>query len=428
MAVVNFPKAEDRRPNGAAPDMDEEWNPTGADDPRAPSVSVSKTAPKQDALPAPTPPSTPTDIVSSWKNDGPLTRAPTGIEALDTACRGGFPIPWRVFIVGAPSAGKTFFEIAIADVFARNMSGAGLCVGILAVDEEPEDITVRLAQIAGFSVAEAELRDPETLELMAAKLSELRIRLYDSTHAIESAAADLAHWAQAEARQAALFIDSIQAVRSAGSPAAKSPREAVEANVVAMRVVSTGLRLLVVATSEANRASYRNDQAAAETNDLAAGAESRAIEFGAQTQLMLRTPKDAPDVIHVRIAKNRRARVGEFWLRLNRDRHTLTPCSDPASDPSETAAKAEQKRVAVRDEVVRDAEKLAKLLVRHPEGLGSREIRTKLKADGYKWGVERVEAALDVLKSGIKGVRTVDRGDHTHRRWCLENLAQEAAE
>jgi KaiC/GvpD/RAD55 family RecA-like ATPase len=384
-------------------------------------------APETPVTPAPArnPPASPVDIVERWGREGPLVRVQTGISALDRACRGGLPIPWRILIIGAPSAGKTFVAVAIADVLARVLADAGLCVGILGVDEEPEDLTVRLAQIAGFGVEEAERRDHEVLRHMAKALAAARILLYDATHTIESAAADLAVWAKAEKRLAALFIDSIQAARSDAALSADSPREIVEANVAAMRVASTGHRMLVGATSEANRASYRNEQAAEQSNDLAAGAESRAIEFGAQTLLMLRTPKDRPDVIHVRIAKNRRAYVGEFWLKLDRERHALTECPAPSEDPNATTRKTEANRRAAVADVERDAKAIAVVVRSHP-GIGERDLRAALRTAGHRWGRERVDAAKRRLKAGLGRERLVDRSEAGRAcSWYVE--ASEAA-
>jgi hypothetical protein len=245
---------------------------------------------------------------------------------------------------------------------------------------------------------------------MAEALADRRIRLYDATHTIESVADDLAAWAKAEGRMAALFIDSIQAARSDAARSAESPREVVEANVAAMRAASTGHRMLVGATSEANRASYRNEQAAEHSNDLAAGAESRAIEFGAQTLLMLRTPKDRPDVVHVRIAKNRRAYVGEFWLKLDREAHTLTECPPPSEDPNTTAAKTEAKRRAAVADVERDAKAVA-VVVRSNPGIGERDLRAALRTAGHSWGRDRANAAKRRLAAGLGSERLVDRSE-----------------
>lgn len=303
-----------------------------------------------------------------------------------------------------------------------------MCVGILGVDEEPEDLAVRLLQIAGFSLDETEAREPRTLEEMQRAIGGHRVRLYDDEWTIETAGADLAQWCKTEGRHGALFLDSLHAVRSLLGAAAQNPRESVEANVRAMRSVSTGHRLLVVASAEANRSSYRSDDAAHATNDLAAGAESRAVEFGAQTQLMLRTPKDYPNVIHVRVAKNRRADRGEFWLRLDRGRHALEECDDPNGDAGDAE---ERKREGVRAAVLRDAEELAALLGRHPAGLGKRKLRATLKATGLRWGVERLDAARTVLGVGHKGVRLIEtdegRGKETVSR-VVPDLESEESE
>jgi hypothetical protein len=359
------------------------------------------------------------DVVARWREEGPLVRVPTGIAPLDELCRGGLPFPWRAMLVGAPSAGKTFLQVAIF----RALVDRGIVVGLLGVDEEPDDLVVRLAQIAGFSVADIEQRNPLVLDAIATALERLAVRLYDSTHTIESAAADLARVAGERRLPAALSIDSIQTVRSEAAivAGADSPRAIVEANVAAVRTVANRYRMLVSATCEANRNSYRSQTAADESNDLAAGAESRAVEFGAQTQLMLRTPKDHPDVIHVRVAKNRRARVGEFWLRIDRERHTLEPCPNPCPRDDGGEERSEKKRAAKVNEVERDARLLLKVLSGRP-GIGSKEMRGVARAAGLG-GIERLSGALHLLEQGFAGHRLVDRGSGqpgAAKAWHLE--------
>jgi KaiC/GvpD/RAD55 family RecA-like ATPase len=366
------------------------------------------------AAPARTAPSalTPTDIIARWRDEGPLVRIATGIAPLDELSRGGFPFPWRVMIVGAPSAGKTFVYTCIADSMARRLAEKGIAVGILAVDEEPDDLVVRFAQIAGFTVAQAELRAPETLDAIAEALRLLPIRFYDSSHTIESAAADTAAWAAARDMRAALFVDSIQTASSAAAlgKKAETERAIVATNISAIRGASTTHRLLVVGTSEANRQSYRSQAAAEESNDLAAGAESRTIEYGAQTQLMLRTPKNHPDVCHVRVAKNRRAHVGEFWLRLDRDRHSVEECDNPEAGAARSGeTRDERVRAAKRSAVERDARELI-ALVRDRPAIGTRALRDAWKAAGLG-GVEVLGAARELLMQGVDGWRLVDRGE-----------------
>jgi hypothetical protein len=275
-------------------------------------------------------------------------------------------------------------------------------------------------------VREAEDRNPDDLDRMGAALAGLRVRLYDSSHTIESAAADLAAWAASQGRRASLFIDSIQAARSSEALTADTPRLIVEANVAAMRVASTSHRMLTIATSEANRASYRDQSGATETNDLAAGAESRAIEFGAQTQLVLRTPKGCPDIIHVRVAKNRRARVGEFWLRLDRERHAVTEVGDPGADPKVVAEREEGARDARRAGMDRDAQTLMSIVRARP-GMGSRDLRAAIVSAGHKWGRDRLDALIAHATAGVHGSRLrddgVDRGSRHDPAYFVEAIS-----
>lgn len=155
--------------------------------------------PEPSALPVETPGS----IITRWRQEGPLVRVPTGIAPIDELSRGGWPFPWRVLLVGAPSAGKTFVATVIADHMARSLAQAGIVAGILGVDEEPEDLAVRLAQIAGYTIEEIEARSPAVLTEIDRQLAALPIRLYDVRHSIESAAAELAHVAAQRTRPVA---------------------------------------------------------------------------------------------------------------------------------------------------------------------------------------------------------------------------------
>jgi KaiC/GvpD/RAD55 family RecA-like ATPase len=361
-------------------------------------------------------PATTTSIVMRWVAEGALVRLATGIPTLDELSRGGLPIPWRGMVVGAPSAGKTAIVITIADHLARS----SVAVGILAVDEDPEDLVVRFAQMAGFTVAQAELREPVVLHEIVTALSVLPLKLYDARFTIESAAKDLATWSKAKGMRAALFLDSLQTARSESSGNAKSPREHVEGNVRAIRAVSTEHCLLVVSTSEANRAAYRGGERGEQQADLAAGAESRAIEFGAQTLLVLRTPKDHPDIVHVRVAKNRRARCGEFWLQLDRDRHTLTECANPEATAEREAGPKRQLEVNVA-RLEAKAKKLAEVVRKKP-GMGERELRAAICAAGHGWGRETYDAVKQLLLDGVHGTRLVNRGEGKASAWFLVSL------
>ena len=348
------------------------------------------------------PAASPVDIVRRWRVEGPLVHAPTGFPTLDEACGGGLLIPRRVVIIGAPGAAKTGLGMVIVSRYATQ---SGYVVGLHAVDEDDDDLNVRLAQRMGFSIAECEQREPATLVRLEAALATLPIRFYGADWTIEAATADLGAWSKQAQARPVYFSDSVQTIRAEAALKAESPREQVEANMRAIRVATTGHRLLSILTCEANRNAYRNEDAAESSDDMAAGAESRAIEFSAQTLLMLRTPKGHPDTVRVTVPKNRRGRARfEFFLHLDRIRHELTECANPLADPNEIQSREDEKRAGNRAKVARDAMSLA-AVVRLTPRMGETELRAALRAAGHPWGVERLEAARKMLMGGLEGER-----------------------
>jgi len=177
--------------------------------------------------------------------------------------------------------------------------------------------------------------------------------------------------------------------------------------------------MLVISTSEANRAAYRDLGQA--QNDIAAGAESRAIEYSAQTQLVLRTPPGHPDVVHVKVAKNRRALRGELFLKLDGEFHELTQCTnpvEPADTDSKEQAKVEKDRQfdAAAERIVRD------VLLAHPSTFKNKTalaaaclgIRTSVK----KAVIERMIALhqIDIADGFLRMVPPKNEGaSHDNR-------------
>lgn len=233
------------------------------------------------------------DVYTRWSSDTHIARIPTGFPTLDDACRGGLPVPWRIVVVGAPSAGKT----ALVMVVVRQFAQSGVVCGVLGVDEESDKLAVRAAQMLGFSVEQCEQRDAAALRDMVVAATGVDMRFYPPSTSIEAAAADVAARAADLGKHGVLAIDSIQTARCQRSlkEPALGAREIVEANMRAMTLVSREYRLLTVATSEANRGSYRTDDSAQVGDEIAAGKESGAIEYAAQTLLVLRTPRKHPD-------------------------------------------------------------------------------------------------------------------------------------
>jgi nucleoside-triphosphatase THEP1 len=326
---------------------------------------------------------TPAERIAQWRKDGPLVHEPTGITTLDELTGGGPVYGTRWYLLGAPDAGKTALLVQIADEWKRR----DIEVGVLAVDEEADDWTTRLAQRAKFTRRECEERSKETLDELEAVMANLGIRLYGPEWTIEAAAHDLAIFAQqrpgkSERPNAALLVDSIQQVSSQATFAAErelSERQTVSANVRALRTVGTRYRMICIATSEMNRNAYRSIEAAEQSNDMAAGKESGAIEFSARVMLSLRSVKDHGELLQVRMVKSKHGpshpAAADFFLTLDRTRQTLTDADGPQDEQD---AKAAAKVNAQKAEHVRAAARVAEYLAAHP-GKGTRDIQSDLR-------------------------------------------------
>lgn len=315
----------------------------------------------------------PADYLRAWANEGKLPRLATGFETIDDACRGGLAFPWRVVIVGAPHAGKTFLAMMLA---RRLLAHGNVFCGWLGVDEEPEDLQVRLAQMAGYSVEDCENRDAGVLETIARELESLPMRLYGPDWTIESAAADMAE--RAPANSLRLFVvDSAQTARSELANQGDGARDLVEANARAIRRVAAQHRALTLVTSEANRNQYGNVKAAAQANRMASGAESRAIEYMAQTLFYVGTPRDLSDVIEADSPKNRRGKRSAFkvWFRMQRERHTLEEIDDPTTPDDVTDDEAIE-RLHAEDKS--NAEFVARIIGENA-GIGASALRDRVR-------------------------------------------------
>jgi hypothetical protein len=128
-------------------------------------------------------------------------------------------------LVGMPSAWKTGLAVYLADRFER----ADLCVGILAIDEEPEDVAVRIAQMSAFDRTKLQRQDREELDAACEDLEGAHIILYDHEHMIESAAYDLYKRASSAGKRAVFVVDSIQTARcnALSEKVNASPRDVV---------------------------------------------------------------------------------------------------------------------------------------------------------------------------------------------------------
>jgi KaiC/GvpD/RAD55 family RecA-like ATPase len=349
---------------------------------------------------------TPADVVARWGGDGPLVHEPTGLKALDEVTDGGPVYGTRWYLLGAPDAGKTALLVQIADTYARR----GIVVGLLAVDEEADDLTTRLAQRARWTRQDCETRERAMVAEMADELPP--IRMYDDAWTIEGAAADLA--AFAGGRPAMLGIDSIQTVRCNEEGDPRSLHAAVTARVKAVRRVATRHNLIALATSEMGRHTYRSVEAAdsaREAGDLASAKESGAIEYGARVMFALRSVKDDPDRIEVHVAKNKHGpRDGLFYLALRRDRQTLTDADAPPK-PDESA-RENAKQAKGRERLLIVAVAVVQVIAAQP-GIGTVKLRAGVRALLGRCTDGDTDAAVALLGRGVI-CTPGKRGSHHH--------------
>lgn len=253
-------------------------------------------------------------------------RLPTGWPTFDAATRGGIPLGKLLVMVGAPGVGKTTLCVELGVKLAR----AGVHVAILAADEEADGLLVRIGQVLGLAREEIEDGNAAACERLAAELDQLpNLMLFDAdeNELTVNAVAELLAKAAGGA-PAVLIIDSIQTARATGSDEADGPRARVDAIVAALRAAAKR-GLLVLATSEAVRASYRSKRADEQINPLAAGKESGSIEFRAHGVLLLTEAEGEAGVVDVAIPKLRFGRKEPFRLRQDFASATFVETAHP---------------------------------------------------------------------------------------------------
>jgi hypothetical protein len=368
-------------------------------------------------------PFTVADVITAWRAEGPLVHEPTGFAELDKRTGGGPVYGSRIYVMGAPDAGKTAMQVALAHTWARR----GIVVGYHAVDEEAGDVVTRLAQRAGYQRRDCEERDAILLDDFARHIGvDDTLFIYDASWTIEAASNDLAQ--RATGRRIAYFGDSIQtleceAERGPADARPKSIRECVSARVIALRSAATRHRMIAIAASEMNRTAYRTVNAADEVNDLASAKESGAIEYSARILLALRNvPSDvAENVIECRIAKNKHGPTGAtpIYFAIDRTHMTLEETGAPDVPSKEDAAAA---RIDAR--LDRDAPALVKLVLDAP-GIGMTQLRAK--AHAAKLGGREVFSALlqHALDIGLIVDRSTERGKVVDHHFFVPSAADE---
>lgn len=348
-------------------------------------------------------PTTVASVLERWRAEGPLVHEPTGIAALDDLTDGGPVYGTRWFVLGAPDAGKTALLVQIAHTYAER----GICVGVLAVDEEDGDLVTRLAQRVGYSRSACELRDATMLSDMEQTLGQPSIRFYDDRWTIESAAADLAQWAAAEGQHAMLMVDSLQTVQCDAELLAERPMaevSAVTARVRAIRYVASTYRLIAIATSEMGRGGYASRDPSQRTSALASGKWSGAIEFQGRVVLAVTNVPGESDLLDIEVAKNKHGprsspsdpTTAHVFLRIDRRSQTLREVDYEPPPDDRVARRAEEARAQVNT----DADGVM-VIIEAQSGIETRDLYAAAKAT-LGIGRYRVDAAVSELGARVQ--------------------------
>ncbi len=306
-----------------------------------------------------------TGILGRSSTNGP--RFMTGIDALDERLspkhdpsKHGLPLGRRVGIVAPPHAGKS----VTADQLTVAALRAGLRVGMLVTDEPREDVAERIGQGLGFRHAELNADYPETLARLREVEELFRLVVLPDEDVgpvtIEQAGEILFG---VPASGYVLIVDSIHTSRSSTENENDATRVGIEKRLDALKTLRNR-GALVIFTAEGNRASYASADPAQRATAMSSGAESRAIEFGADVLLVL--SRDGDD-FHVEIPKNRVGRKREsFTMRLH---------AGSASFRSVTEETVKMENAGRRAEGLLGLEyRIVELLEGLPEGLSQRGI------------------------------------------------------
>ncbi len=227
-----------------------------------------------------------------------LVRLRTLFPTLDQATRGGIPTGIVTSVLGAPHTGKTAL---VSQIAIRAASEGYLVVGLFK-DEGRFAASVRLGQQLELDRARLENQEDAELQQFEQGLYEREIRLPD---------ADSPDWTLERTiewmdkskieRPRLLIVDSIQSAYASCAEDKRSLREEIEAK---LRLLEGAAKrgMMVMVTSEMNRAAYRHKDPKDNIKGMAAGAESRAIEY--VSRLVVSLEGDAELVVTATLEKN----------------------------------------------------------------------------------------------------------------------------
>lgn len=257
----------------------------------------------------PTPPSdlwltVPQVIAGMAKEGDPV---PSGLPWLDSRLRRGGLTPGRVYAFGGPPfTGKTTIVVDIALGLARRIP-----VFALFSDEGRAQAAARMGVMIGVDLERIETDPSKAAPQIEDYMGERALYLAkpDSEIANAEAIFDAVAARVPKGETAAVILDSVQTIPPDDEDeTSASERERILrfAKTVRERAESDGR--IVILTSQANRAWYRNRKT--DENSVAmTGFAGAAIEFSFDFGLMLYLPHEQNELVKADVVKNR---VGHF--------------------------------------------------------------------------------------------------------------------
>jgi replicative DNA helicase len=337
------------------------------------------------------------DCISSIGAVGP--RLPIGLPQLDAATRGGIPMGKFVALLGAPGANKTNLTTWLADGWER----AGCAVAFVAADESRESVVVRLGQLDGFDRTLLEGADGGRRAAFARQAHARAIAVIDpfedrvSLEATEQLLIELA-----AGKPRVLIVDSVQTVPCDAAAGVETKREQIEAVVEVLKGIAKR-GTLVIAISEMSRAGYRTGKREHDISALAAGAESRALEYAAHLLLGLKPVRGETGIVDIEVAKNRLG-PGKPEIRVSLNFETLCfrEIDRPLDDEVDREVhKSDALRTRILSAIAKDHELRTVNAVTRAAGARKRDAGSMLRELIEEGAIARVDGVYRVAAARV---------------------------
>lgn len=295
----------------------------------------------------------------------------TGFPTVDKFTDGGLARATVCTIQGKPGIGKTLVATQIARALGRHCA-----VAALYADEGLTGARVRLGQQLG--VDRKRMRRPDDFaRATACKALDDQVRFWrflqprSRTATIEFMAREFDRIAP-EGLPRVWLIDSAQVVKceSNASDTKRPRREQISEVVWRVRDLASEYKAIALLVSQVNRGSYSKKKREEQTEDLAAGSETSAIEYA--SELILHIDGNPKEKIEIRCPKNRyTGDTFSAWCTVDFPTATYHEI-DAVTAEAERATQDDAKRL---QSVAKAREGIVKELKKASAGLSRRALR-----------------------------------------------------